>query len=63
MMFVTIMFLFIFSIIFLILFFCNKKNTKSRQATGHTKVHFKIGIFKNLYAEFDYEINNDISNT
>lgn len=53
-------FVFVLSVILLILLFCNKRKKKNRNSiTDNQKVHFKFSIFKNLYAEFDYETNNN----
>ena len=60
-------FVFVLLVILSILLFCNKKKKQNRNnTTNNQKIHFKFSIFKNLYAEFDYESNNnknDISNT
>lgn len=63
----TLFFIFILLVILLIFIFCNKKKRQSiNSITNNQKVHFKFSLFKNLYAEFDYESNsskNDNSNT
>lgn len=60
-------FAFVLLVILLILLFCNKRKKQNRNnTTSNQKVHFKFSILKNLYAEFDYETNNnknDTSNT
>lgn len=58
-------FVFVLLVTMLILLFCNKKQNRN-SITNNQKIHFKFSILKNLYAEFDYEINNnknDTSNT
>lgn len=54
-------FIFVFLVVLLILIFCNIKRKKKSANTilNNHKVHFKLSLFKNLYAEFDYEINSN----
>jgi len=57
-------FIFVLLVILLILLFCNKKKKQNRNSiTNNQKIHFKFSILKNLYAEFDYESNNNKNNT
>lgn len=56
-------FVFVFFVILLIFIFCRKNQKNKRNIVyNHQKIHFKFSIFKNLYTEFDYEINNDENN-
>lgn len=57
-------FVYVLLVISLILLFCNKKKRQNRNSiTNNQKVHFKFSIHKNLYAEFDYETNDNKSDT
>ncbi len=60
-------FVFVLFVILLILLFSNIKKKQNRNGIiNKQKIHFKFSILKNLYTEFDYEINNkknDNSNT
>lgn len=55
-------FVLVLLVILLILLFCNKKKNRN-SITNNQKIHFKFSILKNLYAEFDYETNNNKNNT
>lgn len=60
-------FAFVLLVILLIFLFCTKRKKQNRNSMiNNQKIHFKFSILKNLYAEFDYETNNnknDRSNT
>lgn len=57
-------FIFVFLVILLIFIFCNVKLRRQNKNTAfkNLKAHFRINILKYLYAEFNYEINNNDKN-
>lgn len=51
-------------VILLSFLFCHKNKKRTRNdITNEQKIHFKLKIFKNTYAEFDYETNNKKGST
>lgn len=55
-------FVFVVFVIFIIFIFSSKKKKNNKNTiSNHQKIHFKFSILKNLYTEFDYEMNYDNS--
>lgn len=57
---VTLFFVIVLLVILVSLLFCYKSRKQNKNdITNKQMIHFKLSIFKNTYAEFDYKTTND----